>query len=109
RGGCGVIGYCVPIAPQMASFRLRVAVPAAHLGCDYEIGCTGTPTFFYKHYEGDLELSESCGPFVFDVVNDHFAGKLGWHYRDMCARADAITVSSQAMREIVKKQTGRDA
>src|SRR6185295_9650691 len=78
-------------------------------GCDYEIGCTGTPTFFYKHYEGDLELSESCGPFVFDVVNDHFAGRLGWHYRDMCARADAIAVSSPVMREIVKKETGRDA
>ncbi len=35
------VGYCVPHAPHMASYRLRVALPARHLDCDYEIGCTG--------------------------------------------------------------------
>jgi hypothetical protein len=103
------VGYCVPIAPQMASFRLRVAIPAPHLGCDYEIGCTGNPSFFYKHYEGDLELATSCGEYVYDVVNDHFAGKLGEHYRAMCASATAITVASETMADTVQRYTGREA
>ena len=103
------VGYCVPHAPHMASYRLRVALPAPMLGCDYEIGCTGSPTFFYKHYEGDIELAKSCGPYVYDVVNDHFAGKLGEHYRTMCGAASRITCASPTMGEIIRKWTGREA
>jgi hypothetical protein len=86
-----------------------VALPAPQLGREYEIGCTGSPTFFYKHYEGDIEIAKSCGPFVYDVVNDHFAGKLGEHYRTMCGAASKVTCSSPAMADTVKKWTGRDA
>jgi hypothetical protein len=93
----------------MASYRLRVALPAPLLGCEYEIGCLGSPTFFYKHYEGDVDLAKSCGPFVYDVVNDHFDGKLGDHYRVMCGAASRITVASETMAETVKRWTGRDA
>jgi hypothetical protein len=103
------VGYCVPIAPRLASFRLRVALPAAHLGCDYEIGCTGEPTFFYKHIEGDVELAQSCGPYVYDVVNDHFAGHLGEHYRTMCGAASKLTVASDTMAATVRRWTGREA
>ncbi len=103
------VGYCVPIAPHMASFRLRVAIPAAHLGCDYQIGAPAETSFFYKHYEADLELAQSCGPFVYDVVNDHFGGKLGNHYRAMCGAASRVTVSSETMADTVKRWTGREA
>jgi len=103
------VGYCVPVAPHMASYRLRVAIPAPLLGCEYEIGATGKPTFFYKHTEADLDLARSSGPYVFDVVNDHFAGKLGPHYKAMCETAAAITVSSPLMAERVKWHTMRDA
>lgn len=103
------VGYCVPLTPQMASYRLRVAIPAPLLGCEYEIGTIGNPSFFYKHFEGDRELAGSCGPFVFDVVNDHFGGKYDAHYRWMTEHAAAITVSSPAMADTVKRWTGRDA
>ena len=101
------VGYCVPHTPAMASYRFRVAIPAPLLGCEYEIGCTGNPSFFYKHFEGDLEIAKA--PFVYDVVNDHFTGKLGRHYRTMCARAEVVTVGSESMAETVKSYTGRDA
>ncbi len=103
------VGYCVPVAPQMASYRLRVAIPAPLMGCEYEIGATGNPTFFYKHTEADQELARSCGPYVFDVVNNHFDGKLGAHYRAMCDGAAAITVSSPLMAGTVSRYTRRTA
>lgn len=103
------VGYCVPITPQMASYRLRVAIPAPLLGCEYELGTIGQPSFFYKHFEADLELARSCGPFVYDVVNDHFGGALGRHYRSMCELAAKITCPSPAMAERIGKAIGRDA
>jgi hypothetical protein len=103
------VGYCVGIAPHMASYRLRVAIPAPLLGCEYEIGAMGSPSFFYKHAEADLELAQHAGPFVYDVVNDHFAGKLGEHYRTMCGAASRVTCASAAMAEIIGRWTGRNA
>jgi len=100
-----MIGYCVPNTPQMASFRLRVAIPAAHMDREYEIGTTGDKTFFYKHFETDAHLAKSCGPFVFDVVNDHFNGKYGQHYRLMCGMASQVTCASQRMAEIIRQHT----
>ena len=93
----------------MASYRLRVAIPAPLLGCEYEIGTFGSPSFFYKHFDGDLDLARSAGPFVYDVVNDHFAGKLANHYQTMCGWANRITVSSPYMAGVVKTHTGMDA
>ena len=103
------VGYCVPVTPHMASYRLRVAIPAPLLGCEYEIGTYGNPSFFYKHFEGDVELAQHAGAFVYDVVNDHFAGKLGDHYRAMCGAASRITTASQTMAETVSRWTGREA
>lgn len=103
------VGYCVPHTPAMASYRFRVAIPAPLLGCEYEIGTYGNPSFFYKHFEGDIELAKAAGPFVFDVVNDHFGGKHDYHYRWMCEHASAVTCSSAEMAAIIKRWTGRDA
>lgn len=93
----------------MASFRLRVAIPAAHLGCDYEIGCAGDPSFFYKHFEGDLDLAKSAGPFVYDVVNDHFSGRFRDHYQTMCGWAERVTCASETMADIIKQHTGMES
>jgi hypothetical protein len=103
------VGYCIGIAPHIASYRLRAAIPAPHLGCEYELGNFGDVTFFYKHAEGDLELAESCGPFVYDVVNDHFANRNGGHYRSMIALATAVTCGSDWMRQRILDVTGRAA
>lgn len=99
------VGYCVQKTPQLASYRLRVAIPAKHLGCGYEIGTVGNPTFFYKHFDDNVALAERCGPFVYDVVNDHFNGSHGQYYRRMIGMAAAVTCSSPAMAEIVRRHT----
>ena len=98
------VGYCVPVMPQLASFRLRVAIPAAHLGCPYHIGAPGDVSFFFKDGHPDAgELSNV----VYDVVNDHFKTRPA--YMEMCEIAQTITTSSAAMAETVLKHTGRDA
>lgn len=102
------VGYCVPILPQLASYRLRVKIPSEHLGVPYAIGCTGKPTFFFKN--GNTRLAESLnGGVVYDVVNDHFRGKYAPDYHGMCGIADKITVASEVMAAIVYENTGRDS
>lgn len=102
------VGYCVPVAPDLASYRLRVAIPSKYLGCEYVIGTTGKPTFFFK--QGNVRLAESLkGGIVYDVVNDHFKGKYAADYHGMCSVADAITVASERMAEVVREHTGRDS
>jgi hypothetical protein len=100
-----VIGYCVPINPKLASFRLRVALPSKHLGMPHTIGAAGDLTFFFK--SGNPTLARRVkGPVVYDVVNAHFDDP---DYRLMCEIASTVTCSSEAMRGIVKAATGRDA
>lgn len=102
------VGYCVPVLPGLASYRLRVAIPAAHLECEHVIGATGSPTFFFKN--GNVRLAESLKTgVVYDVVNDHFRGKDAADYHGMCSVADRITVASEAMAQTVFDHTGRDA
>lgn len=102
------VGYAVAVDPTMASYRLRVQIPAAHLSCPYVLGATGSPTFFYKDGNAGLARAMKTGV-VYDVVNDHFDGKKGEAYHGMCRVADTVTCSSPAMAEIVKKHTGREA
>lgn len=100
-----MIGYAVPVAPQLASYRLRVDIPRKHLGRASRIGI-GSPTFFFK--QGNLELAGRLDcPIVYDVVNDHFAGEQGPDYRAMCYLADAVTCASEAMRETIHRHTGK--
>ena len=102
------VGYCVAPDPKLASFRLRVAIPAAHLSVPYRIGVTGSPTFFYKDGNPTLARSLKTGV-VYDVVNDHFSGPRAADYHAMVRAADVITTCSEAMREAVWRATGRDA
>lgn len=101
------VGYCVPVVPELASYRLRVAIPSQHLGCEYRIGSTGNPTFFFKN--GNVSLAEKLTGVVYDVVNNHFKGKYAAEYHGMCSVADTITVASELMAEIVHEHTGREA
>lgn len=99
-----MIGYCVPIDPRLASFRLRVDLPSRHLGLPHVIGAVGNPTFFFKN--GNPSLARRLKNVVYDVVNAHFQDP---DYRLMCDTASVVTCSSDAMRGIVKDATGRDA
>ncbi|HEY1326263.1 MAG TPA: hypothetical protein VGI14_04950 [Casimicrobiaceae bacterium] len=103
-----MIGYCVEPQPKLASYRLRVAIPAPLLGRPHAIGCTGNVTFFYKNGNQWLARALNTGV-VYDVVNDHFSGQHAAEYHGMCAAADVITCASPVMAEIVKARTGKDA
>lgn len=103
-----MIGYCVPMNPELASFRFRVSIPAAHLTVPYCFGVTGSPTFFYK--EGNPALAKSLRTgVVYDVVNDHFTGEHAAAYNGMVDAAQVVTACSEAMAEVVRKATGRTA
>lgn len=99
------VGYCVPVLPQLASFRLRVAIPAAHLGCPYRIGAPGDVSFFFK--DGDPDTAAALQNVVYDVVNDHFDTKPS--YREMCDLAATVTCASVAMQETIYAKTRRSA
>ena len=99
-----MIGYCVPIEPSLASFRLRVSIPSRYVG-PHVIGGVGDLTFFYKC--GMPILARRLNrPMVYDVVNARFNDP---DYRTMAEVATVVTCSSPAMAEIVKAETGRDA
>lgn len=100
------VGYLVRHKPELASYRLRVQLPAPHLGCDYVIGDVGRPTFFYKL--GHPELAASLGePIVFDVVNDHFAAYPT--VPAMVRLAKVVTAGSEEMAKTIEFYTGRKA
>lgn len=99
-----MIGYCVPVNPKLASFRLRVALPSRFIG-PHIIGGIGDVTFFFKNGNPDL-ARKLKGPVVYDVVNAHFDDP---DYRAMVDVATVVTCSSEAMAGIVKEETGRDA
>lgn len=103
-----VIGYCVEPAPQLASFRFRVAIPASRLTVPYRIGVTGSPTFFYKDGNPTLAKALKTGV-VYDVVNDHFSGPRAASYHAMAQAADVLTTCSEVMRETVRRATGRES
>lgn len=106
------VGYCVPVVPAMASYRLRVNIPARNLGCQYVMGPADV-CFFYKHQAGDvdtaIDVAQRGRPIVYDVVNDHFHGPLSEHYRQMCDLATVITAGSETMAARVLACTGREA
>ena len=98
-----MIGYCVPVNPRLASFRLRVAIPARFVG-PHRIGGIGDVTFFFKN--GNPDLARRLETTVYDVVNAHFEDP---DYRAMCEIATTVTCSSKVMAGIIKEKTGRDA
>lgn len=99
-----MIGYCVPILPQLASYRLRVLLPSRHLGMPFVIGGVGDVTFFFKG--GNPVLARRLKSIVYDVVNARFNDP---DYRAMCDVAKVVTCSSAAMAMMVKAETGRES
>ena len=104
-----MIGYAVQANPVLASFRLRVAIPRQHIGLPSAVGVTGKPTFFYKNGNPSLARAVKTTGVVYDVVNDHFHGKNAADYHAMCSAADIISCSSEYMRDVIERQTGRAA
>jgi len=98
------VGYLVEPNSALASYRLRVALPAPHMGLDYAIGVQGDVSFFYKW--GDPDAARKCRLVVYDVVNDHFDHP---DVLQMANLADVVTAGSEVMAEKVRLNVGRNA
>ena len=103
-GASAVVGYCVQPNHELASYRLRVQIPAPHTGHKYAIGVPGDVSFFYKF--GDPDTARECDVVVYDIVNDHFDRA---DVREMCDAADVVTCASPFMAYHIENKTGRQA
>ena len=108
-----MIGWAVPEADELASYRYRCMIPMRELS-RMGIACAmgkGTITVCSKHF---LPLEDAAGikktsKIVYDISDDHFGGELDEHYRTMIEMADAITCPTEAMAGRILEETGRAA
>ena len=113
------ISFVTPGDDTLASVRYRMLIPAEALR---EMGHTVTVGgyaqesgvyVFSKHNPADvviIEMLQNRGKTVaYDVCDDHFHDKHAAHYRKMSIHCDILTCSTHAMRELIFKETGRDA
>lgn len=108
-----MIGWAVPEADDLASYRYRCKIPMRELGA-MGIECAmgpGSITVCSKHFlplEDALRIRKTS-KIVYDISDDHFGGNLDAHYRSMIDLADAITCPTEAMAERILQETGRTA
>jgi hypothetical protein len=101
----------------LASWRYRIDIPSRELinkGHACWEGDDGDIVYFAKHFgDKDLEVAEHCKSrgqkVVFDCCDDHFNNEFGDHYRKMALLADAVTVPTETMAQIVMDETGLEA
>lgn len=108
-----MIGWAVPEALELASYRYRCQIPMRELG-KMGIACamgTGSITVCSKHFLPleDAERIKKTSKIVYDISDDHFGGSLDEHYRTMIDMADAITCPTEAMAARILEETGRTA
>lgn len=92
----------------IASSRLRASIPQRELE---KLGIErGKDVLIYgKHWLQESALSP-FGKRIFDICDDHFHREnLKDYYFRHAEIADAITCNSEVMRDIIKRETGRDA
>lgn len=93
---------------SLASSRYRAVIPQRALAAQ-GVAKGNDVLVIGKHgWNWDAEAS-AFKRVVFDVCDDHFDGTHGVHYRDACAKADAVTCNSLEMARRVKAVTGREA
>lgn len=95
------------LGEEIASSRLRMKIPQIELE---KIGITlGKDVLIYgKHVVKEHQL-KPYSKTIYDICDDHFHTLHETYYRRQCEIADAITVNTETMREVVKRETGRDA
>lgn len=92
---------------NLASARYRGYIPEQELR---KLGVPeGKDVLVVAKHGWDWSVTEGYKRIVFDVCDDHFHTPREHHYREVCRKADLITCSTPAMREIIKRETGRDA
>lgn len=93
---------------HLASTRLRAQIPQEQLA---KLGINkGFDVLVYGKHFLSFDQTRNFKRKVFDICDDHFDKlDLGDYYRAHAAAADAVTVNSEVMQEIVLKETGREA
>jgi hypothetical protein len=112
------ISFVTPGDETLASVRYRMLIPAEALiemGHAVTVGGYAQETGVYvfsKHNPADLDLvqilQEKGNRVAYDVCDDHFADKYSSLYRAIIEICDIVTCSTQAMRESILSNTGRD-
>ena len=92
---------------DIASSRLRAFIPQDEL-LKYGIVKGRDILVYGKHVVG-MEIAKRFRLRVYDICDDHFHTIHEIYYRLHAKEADLITVNSEAMREIVLRETGREA
>lgn len=95
------------LSPEIASSRLRAEIPQRELE---KLGIKrGRDILVYSKHVVPMHIAARFGKQVFDICDDHYHGVFEQYYREHSLMADLITVNSDEMARIVKKETGRDA
>lgn len=95
--------------PNIASARLRSLIPRKIL-LDQGVIKPGLQVVIGAKYGWDVDYVKSSGcKLIFDVCDDHFEDAQRPHYMEACEKADLVTCNSEAMREVILEQTGRDS
>jgi hypothetical protein len=109
------IGWNIKANNELASFRYRTNIPINILKkLGYNVGYgVGDITIFQKHfYPPDIELAKNLKnngkKVIFDICDNHFEGQFKNYYIQMCEIADAVTCSTNGLKEVIKGYTGKD-
>jgi hypothetical protein len=100
---------------EMASYRLRAAMPSAYCGYHSRLNATGADiTVFSKPHPDDLVMFQQVqargAKAVVDICDDHFAHpKLGDIYAEMVRDADAVVCPTQEMARRIRVYAEKDA
>jgi len=100
----------LPLSPTLASVRLRAVIPARYLSeHGFEVVREGADWVVLSKHGWSDEVARGHKRVLFDVCDDHFSSDKRDHYLKWCRIADRVTCNSEAMAEVIKDQTGRDA
>lgn len=91
--------------PEMGSYRLRALIPSKETGWAFN-DFSADVLILSKPMQNELPLLDSGKFIVVDFCDPHFITFP--HYREFLKRANAITCSSEMMRQLIASQ-GREA
>lgn len=104
----GMTATFVDYGAEIASSRLRAAIPQRELG---KLGVKkGADVLIYSKHWFPETLMGKYKYRIYDICDDHFRHpELGAYYKKHAESADVVTCNSDVMKAIVKDETGRDA
>lgn len=112
------INYSTIANNHLASYRYRIKIPSDYLKSQGHKVVIGKPEnadvgVFSKHFNAmDAEIARQptrYGQVVFDVCDYHLEGPHRAHYERMMNIADQITVGTDEMARLIKKEMGHES